>query len=628
MFRNLIFIFAFAMAALAAQPACAACVCDPDVAFTENPDWNGPYAQAASVDVDAGNTDASFITAAYWQIAGRAPLAAELSAGEAAMARNTGGNHWWRRLDEVNTIMGLVGRQVPVQYSDPWQDYSTRALTTAPCKNLARDVGAVFMFFFGCPEGVNCGLNWAANHVTGMQTGVPDLALWGWGSSENGDAGFYTPADNDGYWYRELLDGRYAGLSFFLPDVYGPDLQDATGTVMGHMVNALAAVSALTGGDRDVKVGMFDDTWGWGNFGFAPWNTEIPDMSTVANQAAAAASICDNKWFPYFDAVPQKYWYTVTVAGQARPIIYFYNAGTLGPSTNASGVLGAARDLFQARYGVYPFLAVDSFFWGADARMGNVADARFTWWTLGLANNLSTYTNAAEGVTLDHATVRFDSISRDHGVTAINTNNQYGVHEGPELLQAALGNTSAGVNILVLGTWNDLGEGTSINRAYDYYYSGAWMSPDYYMNLIRDSQSVTTCPVPSATPSPSPTSTPSATPTSSPGEAGPPPQTAGPEPAIPILPVPNPQWGPTITLDVFVQAPSDRITFRFWSRSMVAIQDCAVAGVFGQGWNHVPVPFAAGLSRGLYFVTAAAHGAATGTETRIPGVGKFFYLHG
>ena len=505
MFRSTaIFFGALLAAALTlSQPGFAACNCDPDLTFTNNPEWAGPYAQTASVDVDAGNSLTSFVTAAYWQIAGRAPSAAELNAQLANLAQNTGGNDWWRRIDTVNDIMNKVGRQIPRYYSNPWQNNSDTLFNTAPCHNVARDIGAVLMFFFSCPQGVNCGLDWANNHVTGMQTGYPDTNLWA-------PTGYYTPSSNDGFFYRELMDARYAGLQFFLPNVYGPDLSDGS---MTHLANALGQVATATAGDRDVKIGLFDDTWGWGNYPYAPWNSAIPDLNNPANAAAAAASICNNKWFPFFDAIPAADRYTVNVGGQARPIIYFYNAGTLGAGGNASDVLNRCRALFLARYGVYPFLVVDQYYWSADPRMVNVADSRFTWKTVdvGLTNNLSTYYNSAEGITLDHATVRWDPVARDHGVAAINSGDQYSLHKGPELLQAALANSVSGVNILTLGTWNDLGEGTGINRAYDYYYNGAWLAPNTFMDLIRASQSQQSCPPVGTTATSTPTLTPTPT---------------------------------------------------------------------------------------------------------------------
>jgi hypothetical protein len=87
-----------------------------------------------------------------------------------------------------------------------------------------------------------------------------------------------------------------------------------------------------------------------------------------------------------------------------------------------------------------------------------------------------------------------------------------GVIKDDSYLKTAL-NNSLSASFLTIATWNDLGEGTGINRCYDYYVAGQWQPPDYFMNDIRHSQSQTTC-VPTATPtntsaaSPVPTSTP------------------------------------------------------------------------------------------------------------------------
>jgi len=47
---------------------------------------------------------------------------------------------------------------------------------------------------------------------------------------------------------------------------------------------------------------------------------------------------------------------------------------------------------------------------------------------------------------------------------------------------------SADADLLVLATWNDLGEGTGVNRNYDYYVEGQWLPPDHFMKMIRKSQ--------------------------------------------------------------------------------------------------------------------------------------------
>jgi hypothetical protein len=89
------------------------------------------------------------------------------------------------------------------------------------------------------------------------------------------------------------------------------------------------------------------------------------------------------------------------------------------------------------------------------------------------------------GVVLDHAMVKWDPYGRDRpGATPVDSDL---VAKGPEILQQVL-NESKDADLLVLATWNDLGEGTGINRNYDYYYQGQWLEPDYFMRMIRGAQ--------------------------------------------------------------------------------------------------------------------------------------------
>ena len=47
---------------------------------------------------------------------------------------------------------------------------------------------------------------------------------------------------------------------------------------------------------------------------------------------------------------------------------------------------------------------------------------------------------------------------------------------------------SRDADLLVFATWNDLGEGTGLNRAYDYWYLGRWLEPDYFIRMIAAEQ--------------------------------------------------------------------------------------------------------------------------------------------
>jgi hypothetical protein len=89
------------------------------------------------------------------------------------------------------------------------------------------------------------------------------------------------------------------------------------------------------------------------------------------------------------------------------------------------------------------------------------------------------------GHVIDHAMVRWDSVGRDRpGETA--TEHDRLVKDSALLKRVLVDSSDA--DILVLATWNDLGEGTGINRNYDYYVGGRWLEPDHFMRLIRASQ--------------------------------------------------------------------------------------------------------------------------------------------
>ena len=450
--------------------------CDPDlsskdVVFTPNPEWTSGAGATSSVDVNLGNTPEVFVQAAYEQINGVMP--SPTPSIVTTQINNLKNISYYRRIDVVHALMVAASATSMGQtYSDPWQ--SQPAFTTAPCKALKRDVGAVLMFFFNCAGGVNCGMDWANTHTHGMDT--PD-ALYGFGASSTG---IYNSSTNAGFFYRELLDARHAGLQFFLANAYGPDLKAPNGSLT-NLVSALNQIHT-EGYDNTVKMALMDDTWGWGNYGTTPWNVK-PILSTPGtnnvNTVTAASKIYLNKWKPFFSAIPRQDWYTF----QGRPLIYFYNAGTLQPSLNAPSVIQEMKDYFYTDFGVQPWVVVDvGFANGSDIS----ADSQFTWSTFNMTDKKSRST--LSGVTLDHAMVKWDPIGRDtSGDKTRIANSGDKIIKGGELLQQIL-DGSEDADILVLGTWNDLGEGTGINRSYDYYYQGNWLPPNYFMNKIRHSQ--------------------------------------------------------------------------------------------------------------------------------------------
>ncbi len=419
--------------------------------FVLRPEFDGACTRANTIDVNLGNAADKFVRAAYCQINGTEPDAGTVSDWSNKLMTVS----YVRRIDVVWSLCKAANRNCSLSYSDPWTQQSD--LSTPCMRSGTRDVGAVLMFFNDCPGGVNCTMDWANTHASGMSQVSPLLA------EAPSPSGYYTPK-NPGFWRRELSDAAYAGVQFFLLNTYGPDLS--------AMVDPLAQLSkALADTNNVVKIGMFDDTSSWGSSGaFA----SIPSFD---DPQAAAKTIYEAKWKRFFQGVPRDAWYLFN----GRPMIYFYNAGRLQPQNKAAAVISAMRGLFQADFGVSPFVAVDEAFFG-DPDMEATADARFNWDTF-RTGVISKQT--LNGVELSAFMPKWDSLGRDHrGQVATATDR---LQKDDSLLKQRLEEAKSS-QLAVIATWNDMGEGTGITRNYDYYAGGQWLEPDTFLKDIRATQ--------------------------------------------------------------------------------------------------------------------------------------------
>ncbi|HEX4405783.1 MAG TPA: DUF5010 domain-containing protein [Polyangia bacterium] len=421
--------------------------------FQLKPDWDGPCARAEIVDVDLGNTPASFVRAAHCQVTGQPATDAVVTRWTARMRDE----YYVRRIDVVRSLCKEAKRDCKLAYSDPW--VAEPDLGGPPVRNTKREVGAVLMFFFDCPGKTNCSMDWANTHAPGMDGPVPSLGM------KPGESAPYHPSQ-PGFWRRELLDAKYAGLSFLMPNAYGPDMEDGK---LAPLEKALESI------DDPVKIALFDDTWTWGQHEFSDFWTHKPDL---ANTDDAAKKIYEHKWKPFFSQVNKKYWYRF----HGRPFIYWYNAGTLEPRGRSAAVVAKLKELFKADFGEEPFVDVDIAYFD-DPAMSDVADGRFKWMTFDIPQRR--YRAQLGGHVIDHAMVRWDAIDRDRpGDVATKYDRCV---KGGQILQRVL-KDSQDAELLVLATWNDLGEGTGVNRNYDYWVDGHWLPPHYFMQLIRNSQ--------------------------------------------------------------------------------------------------------------------------------------------
>ncbi len=411
--------------------------------------------RADKLDVNRGHSPENFVKDFYCQLTGNPAPAALVSQWSDALRNDS----YVRRIDVARELCIAANRQCSFTYSDPWTNQPD--LIGAPTLAGTRQIGAVCMFFFSCPGSTNCEMDAANTHAPGMDAAVPSLGFNG-----NPAAGIYAP-NNPGFWRRELLDAQYAGLSFLLPNAYGPDITNGQLFALEEVLESLS---------NPIGIGLFDDTSAWGqSYSPTPYN-QAPDMSDTDT---AAQTLYQNKWKPFFSQINPKYWFRFA----GRPFIYFYNAGRLQPLTDAAPVIAEMKQLFFADFGEEPFVSVDSAYF-ADPRMSTVADSEFVWDGFSVSGNR--YRSTLNGHTIDHAMVRWDSLDRDQP-GAIATAKTRLAKDATLLNQVLAGSHDA--DLLVIATWNDLLEGTGINRNYDYYLDGDWVAPDYFIEIVRQAQS-------------------------------------------------------------------------------------------------------------------------------------------
>jgi hypothetical protein len=421
--------------------------------FVLKPDWNGQIQRREVVDVNLGHTPETFVRAAHAQITGQPAPDALIK----RWARELRTNPRLRRIDLVRLLAKEADRSLELSYGDPWQAHPE--LHGAPERGTQRQVGAVFVLSFNGPGEATRTVDWASSHALGMDRAHE---LYGF---ERGERGYYVPSEA-GFWRRELSDAQWAGLDFLLLSSRGPDVEHDKLAPLRRALESLR---------EPIKLALCDDTCAWGQPWFGPSWQKRPDLS---QPDAAARTIYEAKWQPFFRQLDRQHWYRF----KGQPLIYFRDSGTLEPRSQSSELLARLKALFEAEFGETPFLCVDSSYF-EDPRVEARADASFKWFTFDLAEKRSRST--LNGHVIDHAMVRWDSVGRDRPGDLPTPSDL--LVKGSELLEQVL-HESSDAELLVLASWNDLGEGTGINRNYDYWVNGSWLSPEHFMRKVRVSQ--------------------------------------------------------------------------------------------------------------------------------------------
>ncbi|MBF0199106.1 MAG: DUF5010 domain-containing protein [Planctomycetes bacterium] len=415
-----------------------------------------------SIEINYGTNNEEFLQSIALQLKGQMLTQEECAKHLAEWKSNT-------RLRRIDWALRLcdewgINPQPTFSYRDPWKEQHPLMLPAVQ-KKTKRELGAVFMYFFNCPGKVNAKVSWSNNHVPGMDASSDFLKV------SDKDTGYYNPRTMS-FWYRELLDARSAGLQFLLLNTYGPDMEQGK---LAPIVPAYEQM--LKDGVKDpMPVGLFDDTWSWGKPYFGEKWKVIPDM---AKTEECAQLIYTYKWKPFFAKVPREHWYLF----QGKPLVYFYNGGTLKNRSQGGPVFARLKELFRQDFGVEPFICIDSAFANEEAL--KVADGSFVWYSLG--KSVEDSTRSHKGVSLTHGMVRWDSTSRANKSKERRQRPGDKIYKDDTLLVKFL-NDSKESDLAVMATWNDLGEGTGINRCTDYYWANSWWEPSVFMKQTRASQ--------------------------------------------------------------------------------------------------------------------------------------------
>ena len=105
-------------------------------------------------------------------------------------------------------------------------------------------------------------------------------------------------------------------------------------------------------------------------------------------------------------------------------------------------------------------------------------------WRLAWPTMLQNAIAGLQGI-IDHAMVKWDATGRDHAGEPPRPSDL--IVKDERYLKKVL-KESEDAEVLVIATWNDLGEGTGFNRNYDYYFRGQWQRTDYFMRVTRKAQ--------------------------------------------------------------------------------------------------------------------------------------------
>lgn len=346
---------------------------------------------------------------------------------------------------------------------------TTSLLLAGPAHRTGTQTGTYFFYWYDAPYN-NADPNQMPWHPYGLV-----------GNSWVGYNNAYYSCRNEYWWEAEFADMNRAGISVAALICWG----NRHATYFNNNDIATKMVPALDRSGCNVKIAMFDDTTSEA----CEWNVDqgrsyYPHQPMPLSDQNNWTYFYDRKIKLFFEAIPQKYWAThngLPLEQGGRPIIITYSASWFsGVGTYGAPMWQWIKDRFAADFkdsngnAIVPWVIHEKSWFSSGGAA--TADGEYAWGAA--TNNGSTftvgdYTTSAIGPGYDDRRIRNPGLYADR-------------FDGGRLIGSFNGRNPHNSDLLMVETWNELWEGTPLQRCKDYKYStGAAMSETFYIDTMR-----------------------------------------------------------------------------------------------------------------------------------------------
>lgn len=325
---------------------------------------------------------------------------------------------------------------------------------------------------------------------------------------------FYSAASPAWYdWQLDDLDA--AGMDYMFPVSWGSGAQLPSyfrqSNAVPLLCQAIARRSQANAWQRGraIRVGLYDDTFGElteYNFDQNPHSGDFTHPAMPLDVGTGVEYIYNRKIKPFFQAVPRALWATHNGdaapdganGGTGRPLVlnfiyrdHYTNPQGGNPLGHGPEVYRRIKQLFEADFGVEPFIVLSWDWYNDQAVQGldwsGAADAECIY---GAAGTAGTQTYTMNGYTISNL-----GPGRAHASngTPVFEQVRWGDADGSDdhredqWLRDNFAKIPQGVNLVVLESWNELFEGSSLSRCEDFPRrdGGGALPDDYYIQHVR-----------------------------------------------------------------------------------------------------------------------------------------------